>query len=139
MLFSIKNGPSTFQQYINNTLCKFFNVFVTAYINDILIYLSLLSKTSYIKKQEVLYPLPILIQRWRDILIDFVVDLPNSNRFINIIVVVNYFIKMRYIIPMDLIDIILVAECFIKYIFKLYRLPNLIVSDYRRQFVLDFQ
>jgi hypothetical protein len=46
-------------------------------------------------------------------------------------VVINRFIKMRYIIPMDLIDAILVAKYFIKYVFKLYGLPNLIVSDYR--------
>jgi hypothetical protein len=45
---------------------------------------------------------------------------------------------MRHIIPIDLIDVILVAKCFIKYIFKLYGLSNLIVSDYRSQFVLDF-
>jgi len=31
-------------------------------------------------------------------------------------------------IPMDLINAILVAECFIKHVFKLYRLPNIIVS-----------
>ena len=31
---------------------------------------------------------------------------------------------MRYIIPIDLINTILVAECFIKYVFKLYRLSN---------------
>jgi hypothetical protein len=29
----------------------------------------------------------------------------------------------------DLINTVLVAEYFIKYIFKLHRLPNLIVSD----------
>jgi hypothetical protein len=57
--------------------------------------------------------------------------MPNSNRFINIIVVINYFIKIQYMIPIDLINIILVAKCFIKYIFKLYRLSNLIVSNYR--------
>jgi hypothetical protein len=71
------------------------------------------------------------MQRWRDILIDFIVNLPNSNRFINIIVVINRLIKMRYMIPIDLINAILVAKCFIKHVFKLYRLPNLIVSDYR--------
>jgi hypothetical protein len=60
------------------------------------------------------------MQRWRDILINFIVDLPSSNGFINIIVVV------------------LVAKCFIKYVFKLHRLPNLIVSDYGSQFVSDF-
>jgi len=71
------------------------------------------------------------MQRWRDILIDFVVNLPNSNGFTNVMVVVNRLIKMRYIIPIDLINAILVAECFIKHIFKLYGLPNLIISDYR--------
>jgi len=45
---------------------------------------------------------------------------------------------MRYIIPIDLINAILVAECFIKYVFKLYRLFNLIISNYGSQFVLDF-
>ena len=71
------------------------------------------------------------MQRWQDILINFIVNLPNSNRFINIIVVINHFIKLRYIIPIDLINIILVAEYFIKHVFKLYGLPNLIISNYR--------
>jgi hypothetical protein len=39
---------------------------------------------------------------------------------------------------MDLIDTILVAECFIKHVFKLHGLPNLIISNYRSQFILDF-
>jgi hypothetical protein len=47
----------------------------------------------------------------------------------NIMVVVDRFIKMQYIIPIDLINAVLVAKCFIKYIFKLHKLPNLIVSD----------
>ena len=71
------------------------------------------------------------MQRWRDILINFIVDLPSSNRFINIMVAVNCLIKMQYIIPIESINAILVAKCFIKYIFKLYKLPNLIVSNYR--------
>jgi hypothetical protein len=49
----------------------------------------------------------------------------------NIIVVIDYLIKMRHIIPIDSINIILVAKYFVKYVFKLYRLPNLIVSNYR--------
>jgi len=71
------------------------------------------------------------MQRWQDILINFIVNLPNSNRFINIMVVINYLIKMRYIIPIDLINRILVAKCIIKYVFKLYRLSNIIISNYR--------
>jgi len=78
------------------------------------------------------------MQRWRDILINFIVDLPNSNRFINVIVVINRLIKMQYIIPIDSINAILVAECFIKHVFKLHGPPNLIISNHRSQFVLDF-
>ena len=66
------------------------------------------------------------------------VDLPNSNGFMNIMVVVNRLIKMRYIISINLINAILVAKCFIRYIFKLHRLPDLIIFNYRSQFVLDF-
>ena len=78
------------------------------------------------------------MQKWRNILINFIVDLPNSNRFINIIVVINRLIKIQHMIPIDLINTILIAKCFIKYIFKLHRLPNLIISNYRSQFILDF-
>ena len=38
---------------------------------------------------------------------------------------------MRHMVSIDLINAILVAKYFIKYVFKLYRLPNLIISDYR--------
>ena len=78
------------------------------------------------------------MQKWRDILINFIVDLLSSNGFINIMLVVNCLIKMRYMVPIDLINTILVAECFVRYIFKLHRLPNLIISNYKSQFVLDF-
>ena len=66
------------------------------------------------------------------------VNLFSSNGFINIIVVVNRLIKMRYMISMELINIISVTKYFIKHIFKLYRLPNLIIFNYRSQFVSDF-
>jgi len=45
---------------------------------------------------------------------------------------------MQYIIPIDLINAILVAKCFIKHVFKLYRLFILIISNYKSQFILDF-
>jgi len=77
------------------------------------------------------------MQRWQDILINFIVNLPNSNRFINVMVVVNHFIKMQHMISIDSINAILVAKYFIKYVFKLYRLPNTIISNYRSQFVLN--
>ena len=45
---------------------------------------------------------------------------------------------MRYIVPIDLINAVLVAEYFIRYVFKLHRLPNLIIFDCGSQFILDF-
>jgi phage gp36-like protein len=69
------------------------------------------------------------MQRWHDISINFIVDLPSSNGFTNIIVVIDCLTKMRYIIPIESINAILVAECFVKYVFKLYGLPNSIISD----------
>ena len=80
----------------------------------------------------------ILIQKWRDILIDFIVDLFSSNGFTNIIVVIDRLIKMRHMILIELINAILVAEYFVKYVFKLHGLPNLIISNYGSQFVLNF-
>ena len=38
MPFSLTEAPSTFQHYINDTLREFLDVFVTAYLDDVLIY-----------------------------------------------------------------------------------------------------
>ena len=45
---------------------------------------------------------------------------------------------MRHIISIDLINAILVAKCFVRYVFKLHRLPDLIISNCGSQFVLGF-
>src|SRR6266487_1015625 len=44
ILFSLKNELSIFQHYINDKLHDFLNIFVTAYIDDILIYSFMLSE-----------------------------------------------------------------------------------------------
>ena len=38
MPFGLTNALATFQALINTTLCKYLDIFVTAYLNDILIY-----------------------------------------------------------------------------------------------------
>jgi hypothetical protein len=38
--------------------------------------------------------------------------------------------KIQHIIPIELINAISVAKYFVKYVFKLHRLPNSIISDY---------
>ena len=47
--FGLTNGPSTFQQYINNVFWDFLNDFCQAYLDDILIY----SKTRHEHRQHV--------------------------------------------------------------------------------------
>ena len=42
--FNLKNKSSTFQHYINNKFHDFLNIFVIAYIDDILIYSFMLFK-----------------------------------------------------------------------------------------------
>ena len=39
MLFGLTNALATFQTLINNILCKYLDIFVIAYLDDILIYL----------------------------------------------------------------------------------------------------
>ena len=38
MPFGLTNAPATFQALINTTLCEYLDIFVTAYLNDTLIY-----------------------------------------------------------------------------------------------------
>ena len=38
MPFGFTNAPATFQALINTTICKYLDIFVTAYLDDILIY-----------------------------------------------------------------------------------------------------
>ena len=38
MPFGLTNGPSTFQQFVNNMFMDYLDVFLTAYMDDLLIY-----------------------------------------------------------------------------------------------------
>jgi hypothetical protein len=49
--FNLINGPATFQRYINDILFDFLDNFITAYLNDILIYLeNKLEYTVHVRK-----------------------------------------------------------------------------------------
>lgn len=43
MLFSLAHAPSSFQHFINDTLQSYLDIFITAYIDDILVYSNTLS------------------------------------------------------------------------------------------------
>jgi hypothetical protein len=48
MLFSLTNAPASFQALINDILREYLDIFVVAYLDDILIYLT--NKKDYIKQ-----------------------------------------------------------------------------------------
>ena len=75
---------------------------------------------------------------WQDILIDFVVDLSNNNDYINIMIIVDWLMKMRHMISLKLLDIVKIAEVFTQNIFKLHELSDTIISDCEDQFIIIF-
>ena len=44
MFFWLSNAPASFQGYINKILAKKLNIFIIIYLNDILIYIKILSQ-----------------------------------------------------------------------------------------------
>ena len=80
----------------------------------------------------------ISMQQWYDILINFVIDLLNNNKYTNIMIVVDKFTKLWYFIAFKFLDIETVVDAFIKNVFKLHELSDTIISDHDSQFVSTF-
>ena len=53
-------------------------------------------------------------------------------------VVVDRLMKLWHLIALESLDVETVVDAFIKNVFKLYRLPDMIVSDHSSQFVSTF-
>ena len=96
------------------------------------------AKVLYKTYNGLLKPLPALDWRWKDILIDFVINLPVSKGCINIIVVIDRLFKMRHLIACPNILTPAIAWLFLDYIWKFYRLPETIIFDRGGQFIFAF-
>ena len=98
------------------------------------------SKSSRSGPYGVLKSLPVPSGRWKDISMDFVTGLPESNGFDAILVVVDRLTKMRHFIPTNTtIGAIGTADLLMRHIYKLHGLPDTIVSDRGPQFAADAQ
>ena len=76
---------------------------------------------------------------WMDLSVDFLTDLPVSDGFTCIMVVVDKFSKMCHLIPLLKVpDAQVTATMFMYYIFKLHGLPKSITSDQGKQFTSRF-
>ncbi|MBW0510191.1 hypothetical protein O181_049906 [Austropuccinia psidii MF-1] len=96
-------------------------------------------KNIHHKKFGLLKPLPIPNGPWIFLSIDFITQLPLSNSFYLILVIVDRFPKMAVFIPiMSSITSLDLAHLFIKNIFSKHGLPSSIVSDRGSLFVSSF-
>ncbi|KAH0611537.1 uncharacterized protein H6S33_010802 [Morchella sextelata] len=97
------------------------------------------SKASRNAPYGVLRPMPIPDGPWMDVSMDFVTDLPESDGYNAILVVVDRLTKMRHFIPTTKeADSKEVARLYIDNVWKLHGLPETMVSDRGTQFVAEF-
>jgi hypothetical protein len=97
------------------------------------------AKSSRHKPYGLLRPLPVPQERWQDISLDFVTDLPPSQSFDSILVVKDRLTKMAHYIPCHKTTSgAQTAELFLANIFKLHGCPRTIVSDRGVQFTSSF-
>ena len=86
-----------------------------------------------------LHPLPIAMHPWERISVDFIGPLPESNGFDMIMVIVDYFTKMKIFVPTTTkVTALEAAELFKNHAFKRFRIPKGIVSDRETQFISEF-
>lgn len=97
------------------------------------------AKTSRTKPAGTLKPLPIPSAPWSSIAMDFITDLPASNSFDSILVVVDRLTKMAHFIPTTkTLNASGLAHLIIRDIVRLHGLPADIVSDRGTLFTSNF-
>jgi len=91
------------------------------------------------KSVNLLQPLPIPLQVWIDISMDFVKGLPVFQGFTVIMVVVDHLSKYTHFIPLKHpYTTSSVAKAFIDHIVRLHEMPRSIMSDKDKVFVSSF-
>lgn len=99
------------------------------------------AKPSRAKPEGILNPLPIPMQPWQDISLDFVTGLPSQGNDNAILNVVCRLTKERHFIPCQAIEEGTTAEAtawmLIHHVWKYHGLPNSIVSDRGPQFIAE--
>jgi len=97
------------------------------------------AKTETKLPDGLLHPLPIPVQVWEDISMDFIVSLPPARGFSMIMVVVDRLTKYAHFVPLKHdFDSRYVAENFVQNIVKLHGFPKSIVFDRDKIFISRF-
>ncbi|KAK3535399.1 hypothetical protein QTP70_012828 [Hemibagrus guttatus] len=93
------------------------------------------SKTPKELPSGLLQPLPIPQRPWSHLSIDFVMDLPPSNGFTTILVIIDRFSKACRLIPLKGLPTAMeTAQSLFHHVFRVYGIPEDIVSDRGTQF-----
>jgi hypothetical protein len=88
------------------------------------------AKVEHVKTPSLLEPLPVPVQPWTTVSLDFIEGLPSSNKCDVIMVVIDKFIKYRHFIPLSHpFTASQVAQVYLNNIYKLYGLPQQMISD----------
>jgi hypothetical protein len=85
--------------------------------------------------QGLLKPLPVPDRIWKEISMDFITDLPESEGCTNMMVVTDRLSKDVVLVALPNLDVETVAWAFIKHVVAYHWLPKAIVSDRGSQFV----
>jgi len=88
--------------------------------------------------QGFLKPLPLPDRIWKEISMDFIEGLPESNGCTNLLVITDRLSKDVVLIPLENITAEHVANNFLKHVVAYHWLPDAIVSDRGTQFVSHF-
>ncbi|KAL0148225.1 hypothetical protein M9458_056457 [Cirrhinus mrigala] len=93
------------------------------------------SKTPKELPSGLLQRLPIPQRPWSHLSIDFVTDLPSSNEFTTVLVIIDRFSKSCHLIPLKGLPTAMeTALALFNHVFRVYGLPEDIVSDRGTQF-----
>ena len=90
------------------------------------------------RKQGLLKPLPVPDRIWRDISVDFITDLPESDGHKDLMVITDRLSRGVILTPLQQIDAESTAQVFLNLFYSIHGLPASIVSDRGSAFVAIF-
>src|SRR5260370_42649274 len=91
------------------------------------------------KPYGLLKQLPIPAQPWESISMDFIKQLPVSEGFTAILVIIDRLTKQSLFIPThDMVDAPQLAQMFLTHIFSKHGTPGHVTSDHRTEFMSHF-
>ena len=93
------------------------------------------AKSEHCRIPGLLQPLPVPLQAWHTISLDFIDGLPKSKSYDTILVVIDKISKYAHFIPLaHPYTAMSVAQLFLNHVYKLHGLPTMIISDRDRVF-----